>query len=52
MYSVYYCQIYANIRQKSYPQAYLEQCKYKVKRREMKHFVDYEIDLDYVYESD
>ena len=31
---------------------YLEQCKYKVKNREMKSFTDYEIDLDSDYESD
>ena len=29
---------------KSYPQVYLEQCKYKVKKREIKSFIDYEID--------
>ena len=37
---------------KSYPQVYLEQCKYKVKKREMKSFIDYEIELDSDYESD
>ena len=37
---------------KNYPQVYLEQCKYKVKKREMKSFIDYEIDLDSDYESD
>ena len=31
---------------------YLEQCKYKVKKREMKIFIDYEIELDSDYESD
>ena len=36
---------------KSYPQVYLEQCKYKVKKREMKNFIDYEIDLDSDYDS-
>ena len=36
----------------NYPQVYLEQCKYKVKKREMKSFIDYEIDLDSDYESD
>ena len=34
------------------PQVYLEQCKYKTKKREMKSFIDYEIDLDSDYESD
>ena len=37
---------------KNYPQVYLEQCKYKVKTREMKSFIDYEIELDSDYESD
>ena len=34
-----------------YLQVYLEQCKYNVKKREMKSFIDYEIDLDSDYES-
>ena len=37
---------------KYYPQVYLGQCKYKVKKREMKSFIDYEIELDSDYESD
>ena len=36
---------------KLYPQVYLEQCKCKVKKREMKSLIDYEIDLDSDYES-
>ena len=40
------------IDKKNYPQVYLDQCKYKVKTREMKSFIDYEIDLDFDYESD
>ena len=40
------------IDKKNYPQVYLEQYKYKVKKREMKSFIDYEIDLDSDYESD
>ena len=40
------------IDQKNYPQVYLEQCKYKVKKREMKSFVDYKIGLDSDYKSD
>ena len=39
-------------RQKNYPQVYLEQCKYKVKKREMKSSIDCETDLDPDYESD
>ena len=38
---------------KNYPQVYLEQCKYKVEKRETKSVTDdYEIDLDSDYESD
>ena len=40
------------VDKKYYPQVYLEQCKYKVKKREMKSFIDYEIELDSDYESD
>ena len=40
------------IDKKYYPQVYLEQCKYKVKKREIKSFIDYETDLSSVYESD
>ena len=40
------------IDKKNYPQFYLEQCEYKVKKREMKSSIDYEIDLDSDYESD
>ena len=40
------------IDKKNYPQVYLEQCRYKVKNREMKSFVDYEIELDPDYERD
>ena len=40
------------IGKKNYPLVYLEQCKYKVKKREMKSFIDYEIDLDSYYDSD
>ena len=40
------------IDRKYYPQVYLEQCKYKVKKREMKSLIDYEIDFDSDYGSD
>ena len=40
------------INKKWYPQVSLEQCKYETKKREMKSFIDYEIDLDSDYESD
>ena len=37
---------------KWYPQVYLEQCKYKMKKRKVKNLIDYEIDLDSDYEND
>ena len=41
------------VDKKNYPQVYLEQCKYKIKQRETKSFIDdYEITLDSDYESD
>ena len=40
------------VDKKNYPQVYLEQCKCKMKKREIKSFIDYEIDLDSDYESD
>ena len=41
-----------NIDKKWYAQVHLEQCKYKVKKREIKSLINYEIDLDSDYESD
>ena len=41
-----------DLKFKFYPQAYLEQCKYKVRQRKMKSFIDHEINLDFDYESD
>ena len=40
------------VDEKYYPQVYLEQCKYKAKKREMKSFIDYQTELDSYYESD
>ena len=41
------------VDKKNYPQVYLEQCKYKVKKREMKTYVDdFEVELDSDYESE
>ena len=40
------------VDKKYYPQVYLEQCKYKIKKREPKNFIDYEQSLDSYYESD
>ena len=37
---------------KNYPQVYLEQCKYKIIKRELVTFIDEEIDLSSAYESD
>ena len=39
------------VDKKSYPQVYLEQSKYKIRKRELKNFIDYEIDSDSDYES-
>ena len=44
--------IVLKVDKKNYPQVYLELCKYKVKKREPKNFIGYEIDLDSDYESD
>ena len=38
------------IDKKYYPQVYLEQCKYKVKKRKIKTLIEYDLDSD--YESD
>ena len=41
------------VDKKNYPRVYLERCKYKIKKREMKRFIDdYETDLDSDYECD
>ena len=40
------------VDKKSYPQVYLEQCKYKMKKKELKNFIDYEINFDSDYETD
>ena len=40
------------VDKKNFPQVYLEQCKYKIMKREPKNFIDYEIDLDSDYETD
>ena len=39
------------IEKKYYPQVYLEQCKYKIKEREIKSLIDYNL-MDSDYESD
>ena len=41
-----------NVGKKYYPQTYLKQCKCKIKKREPKYFIDYELDLDSDYETD
>ena len=33
------------VNKKNYPQVYLEQCKYKIKRRKPVDFIDAEVDL-------
>ena len=37
---------------KSYPQVYLEQCKYKIKKRELVTFIDVEVNLSSYDDSD
>ena len=39
------------IEKRAYPQAYLEQCKYKLKKRKSANFIDFEI-IDYDSDSD
>ena len=39
-------------KNKYHPQVYLEQCKYKMKKKELKNFTDYEVDLHSDYKSD
>ena len=31
---------------KTYPQVYLEKCKYKIKKKKMLEFIDVELELD------
>ena len=33
------------VEKENYPQVYLEQCKYKIKKRELVSFIDDEVDL-------
>ena len=40
------------VNQRSYPQVYLEQCKYKMKQRELVSIIDDEVDLNSDYKSD
>ena len=40
------------VDKKNYPQVYLEQCKYKTKKRELTSFTDDEVILSSDYESD
>ena len=40
------------VNKQNYPQVCLEQCKYKIKKRELVSFIDDEVDLSSNYESD
>ena len=41
------------VNKKNYRDVYLEQCKYKMKKRELKSFIDYEVDISSEdYDSD
>ena len=37
------------VDKENYPQVYLEQCKYKIKKRELMNFIDDEVDLSSDY---
>ena len=39
------------VDKKNYPQAYLEMYKYKIKKKEQRNFIDYEVELDPDYGS-
>ena len=41
-----------NIDKKSFPQAYLEQCKYKLKKRKRSRYIDHLEIIDYDSEND
>ena len=43
LYKYWFC--YEN-RKKNYPQVYLEECKYKIKKKKMSRFIDVELELD------
>ena len=34
------------IEKKNYPQVYLEECKYQIKKKKMSKFIDDELELD------
>ena len=40
------------VDKKNYPQVYSEECKYKAKKRQLKSFIDYDVNFDLDYESD
>ena len=40
------------VDKKNYPQVYLEQCKFKMKKKESNNFIEHEVDFDSDYESD
>ena len=43
--SVIYIDSLLRADKKNYPQVYLEQCKYKIKKRELVSFIDVEVNL-------
>ena len=43
--SVIYIDSLLRADKKNYPQVYLEQCKYKIKKRELVSFIDDEVNL-------
>ena len=49
---IYYIDSVLKVEKKVYLQVYLEQCKYKLKKRKPINFTDAEIDFDSDYKSD
>ena len=43
--AIIYIDSILKVDRKNYPQVYLEQCKYKIKRKKMVDFIDAEVDL-------
>ena len=47
MYSLYKLSIASVMRiEKNYPQVYLEECKYKIKKKKKSEVIDFELELD------
>ena len=40
------------MEKKNYPQVYLEECKFRIKKKKMSKFIDDELELDSTYDSE